>query len=214
MILILLKKNLIKNISMKTSLLFSGQLRGFKHVVENINKNIISNLGDVDAYFYITGKVEDTSHLNCNTYIKEFVDEDYDVSRLTMENPNKEFQKRFVGQFYALKQCKNFMKEHNKNYDLVVRIRPDSFFEKELTMDMIDKSKINISDFHQWGGINDRFAIGPQKEMEIYCDMVDSIFDIGGNAEKKLKHHLNKHKVPVNLINFHHLRVDVDGKKR
>ena len=199
---------------MKTALLFSGQLRGFKYVVENINKNIISNLGDVDAYFYITGEIEDLSHLNCNTYLRHFVDEDYDVSRLIMENPNKDFQKRFVGQFYALKQCKNFMKEHNKNYDLVVRIRPDIIFNGEITPSMIDVDKINISDFDHWGGINDRFAIGPQKEMEIYCDMIDSIFDIGGNAEKKLNHHLNKHKIPVNLINFHHIRVDADGKKR
>lgn len=197
---------------MKTAILISGQLRGFKHIVNNLKSNLINYLGDVDVFFYIPDntsyKVEEYFSSKYITYAPdEYHDEE---GLIDFSNPTQQF----LQQWYSLYMCKELITQSNKKYDFIVRTRPDNDFITPLTLDQLDLTKINIPSWGHWGGYNDRFAIGPTNEMEIYCDFYKHCKHFPGNSELRLKHYLDNNNINVNFIDHIHYRVNEDGSRR
>lgn len=220
--LILLKKNLIKNINMKTALLFSGQLRGFKHTFENIKKNLINNFGECDMFFYL-GEDEKTfiyDYTDKNNVIF-YKDTHHENTNNTLDNPSQHVWQTFLSQWYSVMKCKDLMLSQNKKYDYVIRIRPDIIFNGEITPSMIDIDKINSSSVGTYShlerpGINDKISIGSFENMNIYCNffMSDSIKNFYGNSEQKLFNYLTENKLDVNTFDVTLYKINENGQNR
>jgi hypothetical protein len=80
--------------------------------------------------------------------------------------------------FYKITKCNELKKQHenkhNFKYDIVVRLRTDTIFNKVVIFSE-DKDKIFIPDKYNWGGACDQFAYGPSDLMDKFCDLFPNI---------------------------------------
>jgi hypothetical protein len=200
---------------MKVAILFSGQLRGFKHIVNNLNDNLIKNFENVDTYFYVPKNDYSIEEYFKPTSIIYDDDVIHDTSNIfNFKGHQNSTPQNFIQQWYSLYKCKELMLENNIKYDLIIRCRPDNDFISPLTLDMIDINKINICEWGGWEGYNDRFAIGNFDDMLIYCDFYTECKNYGGNSEDRLKQYLDSKNLKINLISHIHHRINEDGSKR
>jgi hypothetical protein len=93
---------------------------------------------------------------------------------------------------YKSNQLKNeYEKEHGFEYDAVINMRFDTCIRHiPVIIKDLDLSKLNLPTYasrpcieeevfptSDWG-VNDQFAIGNKKNMDMYCDVVNNIFEI------------------------------------
>ena len=201
---------------MRTAILLSGQLRGFKYIIDNLKNNFINYLGEVDTYFYINKDSYNIDDVFTPTEVKYEDDIIHDESGIfNFLGHQFSTPQRFMQQWYSLYMCKEMMLASNKSYDYVVRTRPDNDFVTPLTWDILNPDKINICNWgNHLGGYNDRFAIGPFNEMLTYCDFYHHCKKYPGNSELRLKQYLNENNIPVNFIDHVHYRINEDGSRR
>jgi hypothetical protein len=197
---------------MRTAVLISGQLRGFKYIINNLRNNLLNNLGETDIFFYIPYDSYKVEYMFTPTDIRYKHDTEHDVSSFTnFTGPDKQ---RYIQQWYSLYKCKELMLSHNKQYDYIVRTRPDNDFVTPLTLDLLNLDQINVCSWGSYGGYNDRFAIGPFNQMLVYCDFYLSCTQYSTNSESRLKQYLDNNDIKVNLIDHVHYRINEDGSKR
>jgi hypothetical protein len=184
---------------MNTALLFSGQLRGFKHCVENLKKNLIEVFGECDSFMFLT--MEDCfeeeyirSVLNPKKII--FQKDVYFENAESIVGPHnicgagdKKIQsngykvnenlQRYLLQWYGVKRVyemmENFSIQNNKKYDYVIRLRCDANFTNPFNIKCLKENYINVPNFDSWYGIHDRFAVGNMENMKVYCNKFDYI---------------------------------------
>jgi hypothetical protein len=124
-------------------------------------------------------------------------------------------------QRYSALQCFNLIEE---NYDCIIRYRPDCFLSKDVYLD-----QLNLKDFIYTpknlcaGGehiagvarMNDKFAIGSHKNMEIYFQAFDSLYENQMEnketiqEETSLSYHLHKNGVNF-LRTLEHFMVKIE----
>lgn len=92
------------------------------------------------------------------------------------------------------------------NYSWIIRVRPDIFLPEGMPqISELRTDAISIPDDHHFGGIQDRFAIGPYKLMKEYLSLENGIPFImnktsqhrNANIELLLKHHLDAKSIQV-----------------
>lgn len=198
---------------MRTAVLISGQVRGFKHIVQNLKDNLIANFGDVDLFFYL----QEPSSYRVEEYISPYsivyeADVTHNISHIVNYPHGNEAN--FLQQWYSLYKCKELMLFSRKIYDLVIRTRPDNDFISPLDSKEIDIEKINVCSWGGHGGINDRLAIGPYNQMLSYCDFYFHCHRYDGNSESKLQAYLYHNEIPINFIDYLFYRVNEDGTRR
>lgn len=101
--------------------------------------------------------------------------------------------------------------------DAVVVSRADLRFLRRLAMPARPGDwSVHVPSFHGWGGVNDRFAFGPARAMEVYCRR--SAFLEGWllnpgtrNPEWVLMRWLKWHRLSVHSVDFPFQRIRADG---
>ena len=82
-------------------------------------------------------------------------------------------------------------------YDVIIASRPDLWFFNTLNVSQVQDagnflSRLYVGDFEHWGGLNDRFAFGGTRAMDVYCNRIRDIVDFAAthqvHAETFLKH--------------------------
>lgn len=200
---------------MKTAVLVSGQVRGFKHIVKNLETNLLAHLGEVDTYFYLDDSAYRIDSFFSADNIKYEKDIEHDAEGLNnFYGHSRSTPQKFLQQWYSLYACKRMMLDSGKEYDLIVRTRPDNDFITPLTLDMLNLNAINVCKWGDWGGYNDRFAIGPAEHMITYCDFYLHCKKYDGNSESRLQQYLTSKSVPVSRIDHVHYRINEDGSRR
>jgi hypothetical protein len=201
---------------MKTAVLISGQIRGFRHITKNLYSNFLNYFGDVDVFVYLsddnTYKVEEFITPTDITYTKDIIHNETGMN--DFQGHHLSTPQKFMQQWYSLQMCKELMLKQNKKYDFVVRTRPDNDFVETITPKILDNQKINICSWGSYSGYNDRFAIGPYDEMVTYCDFYNECKIYPGNSEMKLKAYLTNKNIEVNLIDKIHYRINENGTRR
>jgi len=117
---------------------------------------------------------------------------------------------------YKANQLKNeYEKEHGFEYDAVINMRFDTCIRnKPIIIKDLDLSKLNVPTFasrpfiedetfptNDWA-VGDMFAIGNKKNMDIYCDLVNNLYEIAkvrpdAIGEATLGTHLKMNNVPI-----------------
>jgi hypothetical protein len=139
---------------------------------------------------------------------------DEDEARATLMNYRRalESQERAWRYFEETKQ---------KSYTHVIATRGDLKFLQELQIDALSNLEnppcLWIPQFHGWGGVNDRFALGGEREIGIYSNR--SAFADGwltgggqGNSEQILMHWLQRNHIQTQLLDFTFQRIRANGE--
>lgn len=220
---------------MKAAFLFSGQLRGFNHCIENFNKYLFSAFEEYDTFFYLPvadGKrlfdiITPTSVLleedQLHKEIKNFANNICRSEKRSQDNnykPLAHMQHYFL-QWYGVKKVfevfDSYRSLNDIKYDVIFRIRPDIKFFKQFVYE--EFSGIQTSDKSGSGGYYDRLAYGSYDHMKYYCSLYDCLyaekynnFEFTGNSESKLKQHIIAGNInwKTQDLSFYH-SVNIDG---
>ena len=116
----------------------------------------------------------------------------------------------------SLRRAWSFFEARADDYDIVVVARPDVRFLNAIPVVESRESWIWVPQFHAWGGVNDRFAMGGEREMKLYCNratFVEQAIMSGraANSEQILESWLESNDIHVERIDFVFQRVRADG---
>jgi hypothetical protein len=242
---------------MRIAICLAGYLRTFEQCWPSILKNVIQD-HDFDIFIHTYNKLGNGQHgwrfpisqtepINTNFLlslpnlrtleIEDWNDIKYKFENfLSMEEGSAilpENVNSMVASFYKVYKCnelkKQYEKENNFVYDVVIRMRPDIFFEKKVNL-KIDKNKILINAY-PWGDedwvhndiyknpkemwaekqeqiktiLNDRFAAGSSENIDYLADLYNKIYDILVNIEFI---------VPERILNDHLKSCNIGLEKR
>lgn len=215
------------------NVIFSGQLRGFKHVFDHNLLQFKNLCDDINFSFYLTN--QDTENLP-----KKFKDdaEFEDGSIFEEINKYKNLNMSGISTYSAdagISLMNNYVQSDNitgfllqwhgvkKSFNLFnnregfyIRCRPDmriNNFNKEW-LDVLDDNTIIIPWESYDGWFCDKLAIGNHKTMSIYCDFINHFHSNDGNSEERLNLYLKNNNINVIVKNLNFELVNTDGTIR
>ncbi len=165
----------------KIAVCMSGRCRGLDKTYNSIRKCLLDQTQGCDLFIYTP---EDSySHLaELLSPAAIEIEKDKPVAEGNLVNNLncrlKTGVQPYLQQLYGLKKCNrlrlDYEKKMNIHYDCIIRCRPDLMFVKPVDdLFVLDLSYIHVPDFHQFDGINDRFAVGATDHMNIYMNKLD-----------------------------------------
>ena len=198
---------------MKAAFLFSGQLRGFNHCVEDFKRYLFTSFESYDTFFYlpiIDGKklfeyiTPTAALLEKDQVHKEIQDFQHNICKSDKRSEDNNYEgkrhmQHYFLQWYGVKRVFElfdvYKSLNNIQYDVIFRIRPDIKFFKPFQYEPFDG--IQTSDKTGSGGYYDRLAYGSYEHIKYYSKLYDYInlgkynnFEYTGNSESKLKQHI------------------------
>ena len=227
----------------KIAMCISGYLRTFKDCWPSIKKNIIDG-NDIDIFIHTYDKLGNSSGWRHPIDLSQDIDMEFiesipNVKAIAIqkwEDIKYQFEKFRIYQphisninvigtiFYKIYMCnelrKEYEKENNIKYDLIIRMRGDQIFERKISLDF-PEDKILINSY-PWGDedyihhfvgddcgqpgcrneiewINDRFAVGTPEKIDYLSDLYNHFHELIENEQYvELEHILYKHLNKVN----------------
>jgi hypothetical protein len=224
--------------SKKIAMCISGYLRTFKECYPSIKKNLIDD-NDIDIFIHTYDKVGNSSGWRSPIDLTEDIDIEFleSIPNLKVlavqkwDNIKYQFEKfreqqwivtniNVIGTiFYKIYMCnelrKQYERENNIKYDLIIRMRGDQVFERKINL-TFPENKILINSY-PWGDedyverfvgddcgqpgcrneiewINDRFAVGTPENIDYLSDLYNHFEElITGEECVELEHLLYKH---------------------
>lgn len=228
----------------KIAICISGYLRTFEECYPSILKNIIDD-NDVDIFIHTYEKLGNSSgwrhtidlseDINLNFLekipnLKVIVVQNWDNIKYQFEkfrefHPNVTNINVIATIFYKIFKCnelrKEYERENNIKYDLIIRMRGDQIFEKKINLNF-PEHKILINAY-PWGDedyihhfvgddcgrdgcrnetewLNDRFAVGNSDNIDYLCDLYNQFEElIKDEPYIELEHLLYKHLAKRNI---------------
>jgi hypothetical protein len=165
---------------MKTAILISGQMRTADVCNENAWKHVAKRVP-------FTGR---------ETFIHAAADEDahklklYGPKRAVVEEQPQLDEKNYgqliglgcygvqvvLRQLWALQRVWQIMEGDGYRPDWVIRLRPDCWFHNDMEDPMdCDQNCLYVPTFHNFFGLNDRFAFGSYEVMKVYMNRLDNM---------------------------------------
>lgn len=79
-------------------------------------------------------------------------------------------------QLWSLQGAWDLMRADKYAPDYVIRLRPDCYFHNDIEpLEEIAPRAIYVPTFHNFHGLNDRFALGDYDAMQAYCNRLDTL---------------------------------------
>lgn len=112
--------------------------------------------------------------------------------------------------FQSHDMLNTYMRSSKQNYDVIFRARFDFGFKEQLKIEDINTDKLNLLPINRDDGYCDIFAAGKPEHMNIYSDLFINYDECCANIklmrpEDMLKYWIDKHNIPVNIINNKYL---------
>ena len=134
----------------------------------------------------------------------------YDFFKFKIHDSPPRTDLGIISMFYSIYQSNSLKRRYeiqNKiKFDKVIRIRFDSNFEdKILNLETLTEDLCIPNDGDWCGGINDQFAVGSSKDMDIYCDMYNSfsmVKHIPYHPESMLREYLKIKNIESDRFDF------------
>ena len=197
------------------AILFSGRLTSYDKHYKNIIDNLVQG-NNVDFYAGIStepindelldGFVKMYKPKKVKKSDKELLDIDWDnVKANEYMTPIK---KNPMFMWRNRDNVMNIFKKSKKEYDWVISTRLDVYYTEKLDFKKLDAKKINIPLLADYGGYQDKIAIGKKDTIMKYLDLYDNMKEYlkkkPVNPEPLLKYHIQQKNLPVNRISLKH----------
>ena len=208
---------------MRIGLLIAGHLRSIKENTSKIKENIIQ-CHEVDVYIHVTNDVDDkyrNESIDINFVHREFNPKILLVTN-NLEFTNDKKLNHLLNQNYKLYRIHDEMTKYAKiqhiNYDVVMKIRPDTHLQSKIDFDIsnnivyipqdskIDQTKlVHASD----PSICDIIAYGDphimSKYFRFYEELPDLYKQFGPINETLLYHYLTQSAIPYEMVNIDYI---------
>ena len=187
----------------------SGGLRCFKETFPFTEKFILSQY-DCDLFFYGVVNYEGQKQ-NYKDFLelykpKDVVINENDYYYSIVDKLPHVWDKKHnvVSMFYNIYMCNELRKKTNVAYDMILRVRPDCFFTKNIPSEDIQKvydNKILIPGCWSFCGFSDLFAMANHNIFDIYASIYNNLKQYFSehitSAERIVKEHCNKNCLEV-----------------
>lgn len=217
---------------MRIALCISGLLRTFEECFPLLKENIILANPNIqfDLFGYINSKSISIASDGTIFENKDINFENYKFKNLKVEEdpilPDLSYQKsvhtlttkptlegNIYYQLYGGKKSNQQRLDYETKmgfkYDFVAKIRTDMKFLSSVDLSNLEKDCIYIPVANDHHGLNDRFAIGDDRNMNIYFNRYDffmnrhdDIINYTTHAESNLKIYLSRESVTVKRLDF------------
>jgi hypothetical protein len=211
----------------------SGSCRGLSKTWKNIRENLLKQLPEYDLFI----ATPDDSHADQANLLNPaglYIEPDHAIDETGLVNRKncllKTGVQKYLQQLNGLKQVMQLQKDHarktGKVYDAVIRCRPDVMYVRPVNnLGGLDLQYLYCPDFHQFDGVNDRFALGKPVDMDVYMNKLDEFHEyvtdwyrINANAplvsaEMFTAGHLRNHGISIRTLPVHFNRVRDHGVK-
>lgn len=224
----------------KVAVCISGQYRSFNQCLPYILENFINTNKDYEILVFICFGKEQDKHI---TIPKEIYDLsatikiesdpplpnlDYQIEKYFREGLVLNAQKDSRLVYYQLNQLKSvynlvldYEKENGIEFDYIARVRPDIWIKTPFDWNLSD-DHITILRHNDFGGYNDKFAIGPKKLMSTFMTRVDGWMSENNHenytthAESNLKFLLDVNNIQVNRtdLKYDYVRYNDENNHR
>lgn len=177
---------------MKTAILAACTGRSIEYTIENLTKNLFNCFEDRDIFIYLKETTETEKVLekfkdleSVNFLVQK--EDDLDISNYKFQNmwppsnaPDYEKgRKIYINMIQSRKVLSDMLINSKNNYERCIFSRLDVVYEKslsEIVSDLeIKDDTVYIPNFHNYGGLNDRFSISSKKGMVDYLCLYDSL---------------------------------------
>lgn len=191
---------------MKIAILFVGQIRTLRKCIPNLSKFLLHLDAETFLYSDSSSTFEEEKVFCRNLFDHtnfeddpEFADYSYSPGRIE-HYQFVDWHRRIVSQIY--KNWCAWKMISDKQYDVVIRVRPDIILNRKLEdLNFIKPSTLYIPKTDNHFGLNDRFGIGDYDVMKSYMcryEDLDEYLNYGGilHSEENLKYTMlkNNHK--------------------
>ena len=218
---------------MKIGICFSGTCRSLEYVHESIKKHLIDSLESEGHEVVIFASVlnnEDSfkakKYLNFDDEKIVYVNDTLHNIDVPVNDNTKTGWEKLGNQINNIdisnKLRIEWQEKNNVFFDAVIRSRLDVLYIKDIKINNIDLSFLNIPDFHNWnhvqgGGYNDRFVISSQLNMDNFTEMYQPFLEYcksgkSVHAESFIFNHVKKLNLNVRKNPFRFKRVRKGGK--
>lgn len=165
---------------MKTAICISGDMRNYLQTHINQFENIF---GQLDCDIFISSWEDAQTDWNqvISTYLPKAL-------RIDRKSPQVRENKTIaLGMYYKIFTCYQMVKESNQTYETVIRMRPDSVFDRAIDLSNVGNYlwTSGIEKKGRW--VEDTFAFGSLYVMETYSSLY---LDIHHLAEEAGTYHL------------------------
>jgi len=168
---------------LRTAVCLSGSCRMLDVTLPALEEYLFSVLGDYDLFVYTPR--DEYSHLAQTlpaTVVKAVPDTPLSEQGLVPGETCrlKTGVQPYLQQLYGLKMCHMLMRGYQRktsiHYDCVIRCRPDLLFLSPIPDPArLDLDYLYLPDFHQFDGVNDRFAMGSAESLAVYLNKFDML---------------------------------------
>ena len=184
---------------MNIAVLFSGRIYGFEQSILLYKEHIFKGN---NVQIFIAHNAHNTEDLSVfsndeNIHVKSelFKMPDNPPVKYSHEivDPNGYY---FLSMWYhrniAYEMMKEYAIKNNITFDCVISGRTDMIIYNTLELTMPLENTLYIPSHSHYDGLNDQFAYGTMKTMEIYCDLYRKISTVPQrNPELQLKSYIN-----------------------
>jgi hypothetical protein len=173
---------------MKVAVCISGHLRTFNRCIDNIRENIIKPLKDnfeTDIFLSTWNDFEEVEYLDkeIKVYFEDFFRFN-SGSKNYLKYPNLCCVTTCDNAKSMWYKCKQVFDMTDDSHDVIIRIRPDIIYEREIDINLIREcistNKIYMSNFHGkyievTKGMMDHFSFGCREVMSVYMNTFQKI---------------------------------------
>ena len=116
-----------------------------------------------------------------------------------------------ISMYYSIFKSNELKRKYERKnkilFDKVIRMRFDSdFCDKELILDP-DINSIQVPLGKDWAGMNDQFALGPSKQMDVYSNLYNKMYMVqiacgDHNPELLMRTHLGQNQSNISVQRF------------
>lgn len=163
---------------MKTAILVSGQMRTADVCSGNQYLRVKRHCGDVGLYLHAADD-EDAHKTKIYSALRVVVEKQPQMDE-------KNYQEKMglgcygvqvvLRQLWAMQRVWRIMEASDIQFDWVVRLRPDCWFHNDLEdLAECDPACLYVPTFHNFFGLNDRFAFGGYEVMKVYMNRLDNM---------------------------------------
>jgi hypothetical protein len=127
-----------------------------------------------------------------------------------------------LSQLYSLKQVWSLAQLTRNEHDIFLFLRPDlEYVDRLRPADIFNpllrgEADLITGSWHQWGGLNDRFAFCSRRGAETYANRIDQVTNFCAarghlNAEELLDYVARRAELKLRYSNIRAMRVRADG---